>query len=77
MFNHESYPLLTEDVNVSLLGVYGITKREGKEFITQSNIYGIIINTPWLYFSFGNNFVKIMLHLGIAREELNVIFDQI
>ncbi|MGZ2369852.1 dTDP-4-dehydrorhamnose reductase [Ancylomarina sp. YFZ004] len=67
----------TEDFEVSPIGVYGKTKREGEEYVINSSSESIVIRTSWLYSSFGNNFVKTMLRLGSERESLGVIFDQV
>ncbi len=77
VFNGEQYKPLTEDMVVRPLGVYGITKREGEEYVLNSQIESIIIRTSWLYSSYGNNFVKTMMRLGKEKEELGVIFDQV
>jgi dTDP-4-dehydrorhamnose reductase len=62
---------------VSPIGVYGNTKRRGELAVINSDIDGIVIRTSWLYSAYGNNFVKTMLRLGIERDELGVIFDQV
>lgn len=57
--------------------VYGRTKLMGEEAaITQCN-RTMIIRTAWLYSTFGNNFVKTMIKLGVEKERIGVIFDQI
>lgn len=77
VFDGNHYQPLQEEDAVSPLGVYGETKREGENFVLQSDIDGIVIRTSWLYSSHGNNFVKTMMRLGKERSELGVIFDQI
>ncbi len=77
VFNGENFTPYNESQDVDPLGVYGKTKREGEEYVLNSDIQGIIIRTSWVYSSFGNNFVKTMLRLGKEREKLGVIFDQI
>jgi len=77
VFNGEYYLPLSESETAAPLGVYGLTKREGEEFVINSSIDGIVIRTSWLYSSFGNNFVKTMLRLGAERKSLGIIFDQI
>ncbi|MEA2098875.1 MAG: dTDP-4-dehydrorhamnose reductase [Campylobacterota bacterium] len=59
-------------------GIYGSTKLNGEISLQTINPKNsIIIRTSWVYSSFGNNFVKTMLHLGKEKDELNVIFDQV
>ncbi|GBU07990.1 NAD(P)-dependent oxidoreductase [Bacteroidales bacterium] len=57
--------------------VYGRTKQEGEAVLMRYCKESIIIRTAWLYSSFGNNFVKTMRKLGIERESLNVVADQV
>ncbi len=77
VFNGNHYQPLQEEDALSPLGVYGETKREGENYVLQSDIDGTVIRTSWLYSSHGNNFVKTMMRLGKERSELGVIFDQI
>lgn len=62
---------------VNPIGIYGKTKREGELAVINSKIDAIVIRTSWLYSSFGNNFLKTMLHLGKQQESINVVSDQI
>jgi dTDP-4-dehydrorhamnose reductase len=60
------------------VNVYGKTKLDGENALRKINPENsIIIRTSWVYSTFGNNFVKTMLHLGEEKEELNVICDQV
>lgn len=77
VFNGDAFTPYNETNEVSPLGIYGKTKREGELEITESDVNGIVIRTSWLYSFYGNNFVKTMLRLGNEKEELGVIFDQI
>jgi dTDP-4-dehydrorhamnose reductase len=77
VFNGEYYKPLSEDTEVSPIGVYGITKLEGEKKVINASIESIVIRTSWLYSSYGNNFVKTMMRLGTERDELGVIFDQV
>ncbi len=77
VFNGETFCPLKESDQVTPLGVYGDTKLEGEQFVVASYIEGLIIRTSWLYSSFGNNFVKTMMRLGVERESLGIIFDQV
>ena len=67
----------TEDIQVSPVSQYGITKLEGEKQIEKSGCDAIIIRTSWLYSSFGNNFVKTILKYSKEKPELKVVFDQI
>ena len=62
---------------VNPIGVYGESKRDGELAVINSSIDGIVIRTSWLYSSNGNNFVKKILHLGLEKKELSVVFDQL
>lgn len=55
--------------------VYGITKLEGEQEITNSCFKHYIFRTAWLYGD-GNNFVRTMLKLGKEKEVINVVMDQ-
>ena len=66
--------LETDPVNPQ--SVYGRTKADGERRITQSGCNHMIVRTAWLYSSVGKNFVKTMLMLGEAKDEINVVADQ-
>ena len=57
--------------------VYGRTKLEGEQLVSNNCPNAMIVRTAWLYSIFGNNFVKTMIRLGKEKPELGVIFDQI
>ena len=57
--------------------VYGRTKLAGEFNVQKFCEQSMIIRTAWLYSTFGNNFVKTMIRLGMEKPELGVIFDQI
>lgn len=70
-------PYLPND-KMEPLGVYGASKAQGEQLITE--IYperSCIIRTSWVYSTHGNNFVKTMLNLMRTKPELAVISDQI
>ena len=77
VFDGDHFLPYTETDQVSPIGVYGETKREGELAVIDSTLDAIIIRTSWLYSSYGNNFVKTMLRLGNEKENLGVIFDQV
>jgi len=57
--------------------VYGKTKLNGEIALVKEDPKAIIIRTSWLYSSYGKNFVKTMIKLGIERDELKVVVDQV
>lgn len=59
------------------LNIYGQSKLEGEQAITQSGCPHIILRTSWVYGARGGNFAKTMLKLAQEREELQVINDQV
>lgn len=78
VFDGNSYRPYTETDIPNPQSVYGKTKLDGERAMQKINpANSIIIRTSWVYSSYGNNFVKTMLHLGKERKELSVIFDQI
>lgn len=59
------------------ISVYGKTKRDGEIAVLNNAKTAIIIRTAWLYSPYGNNFVKTMRRLGMDKESINVVCDQI
>jgi dTDP-4-dehydrorhamnose reductase len=72
--NHRPY---IEDDQVCPTSVYGKTKLEGELISLTNNPDTMVIRTSWLYSSFGSNFVKSMIKLGLERDQLKVIYDQV
>lgn len=68
-------PYCEEDITVPQ-GVYGKSKLEGEQAIIQQNDKYIILRTAWVFCEHGNNFVKTMIRLGKARDQLSVVADQ-
>ena len=72
--NHKPY---VETDPVCPNSTYGRTKLAGEQAVMLNCKNAMVIRTAWLYSTFGNNFVKTMIHLGKEKQELGVIFDQI
>lgn len=60
------------------LSVYGKTKGQGEDFVTETLNKYFIVRISWVFGKNGNNFVKTMLRLANSgKTELNVVNDQI
>ncbi len=58
------------------VGYYGKTKYEGEKLVKQLLDNWFIVRISWVFGINGNNFVKTMLRLAEANDELNVVGDQ-
>ncbi len=59
------------------LSVYGKTKSQGEDFVTNTLDKYFIIRISWVFGINGNNFIKTMLKLSETHKELNIVCDQI
>lgn len=69
-------PWMPEDVP-GPLGAYGRSKLAGETAIHASDGQWAVLRTSWVFSAHGANFVKTMLRLGAARDNLRVVSDQI
>ncbi|MFB0965952.1 MAG: dTDP-4-dehydrorhamnose reductase [Cloacibacterium sp.] len=76
VFDGENNLAYTEEDFTSPLGVYGASKLAGDELALEVNPCSVILRTSWVYSEFGKNFVKTMLNLFAAKEELSIVADQ-
>ncbi len=67
---------LTEDMEISPIGVYGKTKADGEKAVISETDEYYILRTAWLYGWNGNNFVYTMLKLLGSRDSIKVVADQ-
>ncbi len=78
VFDGTNHTPLKESDTPNPQGVYADSKLQGeKELIDINPKNSIIIRTSWVYNSNGANFVNTMLRVGIEKDELNVVCDQI
>jgi dTDP-4-dehydrorhamnose reductase len=57
--------------------IYARSKAAGEMAINKYSSSHVILRTSWVFGEYGDNFMKAMLTLGIARQELNIISDQV
>lgn len=59
------------------LNVYGSSKLDGEQAITELLSKYFIVRIAWAFGTNGNNFIKTMLNVGKTHDEIRVVNDQI
>jgi dTDP-4-dehydrorhamnose reductase len=55
---------------------YGASKLQGERLVAAANANHAVLRVAWLYGPVGSNFVRTMLRLATARDEIGVVEDQ-
>jgi dTDP-4-dehydrorhamnose reductase len=76
VFDGETTVAYQETAKTNPKTVYGASKLEGENRLKEMLEAHIILRTSWVFGIDGNNFVKTMLRLGEANDELRVVADQ-
>jgi len=76
VFDGSSNVPYDEDSPANPVTAYGKSKHAGELAALRHN-RSMVIRTPWLYSSFGNNFVRTILAKAKERDVLRVVFDQV
>jgi dTDP-4-dehydrorhamnose reductase len=77
IFDGRSSSPYRESAPPNPINVYGLSKLAGEDQIREGLAHHVILRTSWVYSPYGANFLKTMLRLGIARDELRVVNDQV
>jgi dTDP-4-dehydrorhamnose reductase len=76
VFNGRKSEPYVEHDPIDPINVYGASKAAGEAELRERLEQHIILRTSWVYGVHGSNFVKTMLRLGAARDELAIVDDQ-
>lgn len=77
VFDGETTVAYTEKSETNPETVYGASKLAGEQRLAAILNNHIVLRTSWVFGIDGNNFVKTMLRLGNANDELKVVADQL
>ena len=77
VFDGETTVAYQETAKTNPQTVYGASKLEGENRLKETLAAHIILRTSWVFGIDGNNFVKTILRLGEANDELRVVADQL
>lgn len=76
VFDGNSGAPYREDALAHPLNAYGRSKLAAEEQVRQANPNHLILRTAWLFSPYGTNFVKTVMRLAAAQDEISVVADQ-
>ena len=76
IFDGKATSPYNENSQVNPINTYGASKLEGEKQALQFNPGSVVIRSSWVYSTFGKNFVRTMLRLMSAKNEISVVNDQ-
>lgn len=71
-----SRPYMETDPTVPV-NYYGYSKRAGEETVRAATPKHVILRTAWVFAPYGQNFLRTMLRLAGARDEISIVADQV
>ena len=77
VFDGETTVAYQETAQTNPQTVYGASKLEGEQRLRETLKAHIILRTSWVFGIDGNNFVKTIIRLGEANDELRIVADQL
>lgn len=77
VFNGKKQTPYLESDATDPVNAYGRSKLVGEDLLRASGCKHLILRVSWVYGMHGSNFLRTMLKLGLEREEVQVVEDQI
>lgn len=77
VFDGKGETFFTPESHPAPVSVYGRTKYQGETAVQAALDKYFIVRISWVFGLYGKNFVKTMIDLAGAREEIGVVCDQI
>ncbi len=77
VFDGRSERPWTEEDAPAPINAYGRSKLAGERAIEAAGCDYLVLRTSWVYAARGENFLRTMLRLGVERECLRVVADQV
>ena len=77
VFDGRGYRPYAPEDETNPISVYGKTKRDSELAVLNNADIAVVIRTAWLHSPYGKNFVKTIRTLGMEKESISVVEDQI